>query len=168
MNQMHHLLRALFLCTILSISSNLFGSNPPSAPDAYSKIADMWKQKDITGLDAFLNDFYTQNPKYIPAILGAAFRDAIFFGRLPEAQLKLTIIKNCIKDGAIEVTAEFAQSLASLSRQLEMEMQMHARHGTTDIQLQANASAMAVRNAWQDAPMPYIEIVKLSPSLSIK
>jgi len=139
----------------------------PSSSEIYSQVETLWNNNQIAQLDQYLEDLIVQNPDYVPAVTASSFHAAIFKGKLSSAKQKLESIQNDASANAGKYNTEFIEAIEGLIEELEHEIAMHARHGTTDATLEANASATAVRAAWGNDVPVQILVIEIADEVSL-
>lgn len=153
--------------SILLIAAGMLSAQPPTPSQVSSQVSSLWQSNQIGQLDTYITDLITQNPTYVPAIVAASFHDAVFEGKLASAKSRLESIKT---DGAAnpnKYTEEFLATIDGLITELEHEIAMHSRHGTSDAELESNASASDVRSAWGATILPQIRVLEIADGVTL-
>lgn len=161
---MKFILRYLVLF-LLAVS--LLSANPPTSSEVSSQVSSLWQSSQIAQLDVYITDLFTQNPNYVPAIVAASFHDAVFEGKLTSAKSKLESIKLDGASNPNKYTGEFLAAIDGLIIELEHEIAMHTRHGTSNAELESNASASDVRSAWGTTILPQIRVLEIADSVTL-
>jgi hypothetical protein len=133
----------------------------------YDQIKAKWTASDMAGLSSYIVALEAESPKYIPVVLASAFRDAVFLGRIKSARTKVASVSADTKNRPALYQPEFIEEIEALLKQLDLEIAMHARHGTADARLEANASALAVRDAWGSDIPTLMSVIKDGPAVSL-
>lgn len=159
----------LLLQTIamFALMTNMSFAQAPTPTQVSSQVSSLWQNNQITQLDQYITNLIDQNPNYVPAIVAASFQDAIFKGKLTSAKVRLDSIKTDSDANAGKYNDDFLSSLGGLIKELDYEIAMHARHGTSESALEAKASASAVRNAWGSNIPQQILILQISDAVSL-
>lgn len=121
----------------------------------------------MTQLDQYLTTLISENSNYVPALVASSFHDAIFKGKLTSAKQKLESIKNDAVANAEKYDEKFIGGIRGLIDELAHEIAMHTRQGTTDADLEAKASAQAVRNTWGSDFPPQILIIQIADAVTL-
>jgi len=161
---MKFLLRFL---TIFLLAAGMLSAQPPTPSEVSSQVSSLWQSSQIAQLNVYITNLVTQNPNYVPAIVAASFHDAVFEGKLASAKSRLESIK---LDGAAnpnKYTDEFLGAIDGLITELEHEIAMHARHGTSNAELESNASASDVRSAWGTTILPQIRVLEIANGVTL-
>lgn len=147
--------------------ANVNADSPPQASEVFTNVRDKWVGNQINDLEVYIFQIYNDYPQYIPAILASSFHDSIFLGKLSTARAKLIAIKSDATSNPQKYSEDFTNALNSLIKELDYEIEMHVRHGTTNSQLEAGASVSAVRSAWGSDLLPQILILEYANNVSL-
>jgi hypothetical protein len=155
-----------YLIIFFLLLNALFAQTPTPA-EISSQVSSYWQSSQIAQLDQYLTTLLSENSNYVPALVASSFHDAIFQGKLVSAKQKLQSIKSDADANAGKYNDEFITAVEGLIQELDHEIAMHARHGTTDATLESRASAMAVRNAWGSDIPPLILIIQIADAVTL-
>ena len=86
-----HAKRFCVLITSLLSSVNCMAQpdKPPSPGAMAQAVSEKWLAGEFAELDSYITLYYSAFPNYVPAILAASFRDAVYEGHLADAMQKL-------------------------------------------------------------------------------
>ncbi len=152
---------------VFFLSVNALSAQAPTPTAISSQVTSYWQSSQITQLDQYLTTLISQNSNYVPALIASSFHDAIFKGKLASAKQKLESIKNDAAANAGKYNDEFISAVEGLIEELDHEIAMHSRRGTSDVTLEAKASALAVRNAWGSYIPPQILIIQIADAVTL-
>ena len=159
-------IQRLFIVIFIMAVSQLLADDPPSPVVVASTASNLWMSSNFTGLAEYTTNLYASYPDYVPAILLSSFYDGIFKGDLSATTSKLFLVQEFVNYAPNDYTEEFKGLLATARNDVDREIDLHRKMGTTESQLRSNASPAAVR-AVGDIMPPEIFILYYSPATNL-
>lgn len=142
----HHHLMTLLLLTIFS-GNTTYSDDPPTPIEVANTVSNLWINSDFGALTSYITNLYSAHSNYVPAILASSFHDVIFRGRLSDATNKLYRVQSLISAAPENYSDPFKDIFDGLNNDVSDELLLHVSMGTTQSQLESNASPSSVRNA---------------------
>lgn len=162
------MIRYLFvLVGILFCSASLTAVERPSPEDFSDEIGQHWAQLEFEDLELRVDVVYAAHPDFIPAIIAKSFVDGVFSGKIYEARDKLVRVTQHVDEDPEDFEERFVIAVHAVLAMTEREINRQEEAGRTPEELEEDASAAAVREAFGPVLIPFLVALAYAPDAEI-
>lgn len=149
----------------LGLTLSLVSSEPLPTEPVPPKFEAMWVNKDLDNLSEYIGLLESNYPRFVPTIVALAFRDANYLGKSAQAKQRLVALQVYVDAHPQGYSDKFRGYLEHSIFSLNMELQVHAQHGSTEADIIRMANPRKRREAWRQGLDPILDMMHEAPSL---